>query len=341
MKYWVYMNGEVPGSYLPEELAAIPGFAETSLVCPAEGGIENRNWRGAGEFGDLAEAISAQKRAGGKTAPVPDHSPLSPDDILNDASSRIFLHVSDLMGELQNRREERALTQALQRQVAQEKNELLAARERIRHLEDQAALIPGFEERERKHQDLLARGQQESQELEARRLGAEQALKRMQEELEGERRKAEALQAELQRQKTVGEGLSGQLAAKELTLARAFGIIRRLEETLRELVPGATAGISREVPRPAPEPPMQAGKPRTADEISAALAESQQNAPTAEAPAPCEPPAPPVEVECPALTTDSAQADMPADGEVHPVPPPWHAVKDKVLTWLKGRFSFK
>lgn len=345
MKYWIYMNSEVPGSFLPEELAAIPGFAETSLVCPAEGGIENRNWRHAGEFADLAEALRAQKAAAArKTAPVPpavpqnapasDHAPLSPDDILNDASSRIFLHVSDLMGELQNRREERSLTQALQRQVAELKNELMAAREQIRHLQDRSALIPGFEERERQHQELLSRAQQTAQEQEAKRLAAEDAQKRLQESLADARQRAEALQAELQRQKTVGEDLSGRLAAKELTLARAFGIIRRLEETLRDLVPGATAGISRDVPQPVPEPPIQAGKARTADEISAALADSQPAAPAAEAPAP------PVET-LPAASLDNTQADMPAEGDVRPVPPPWHAARDRALAWLKSRLRFK
>ena len=45
MKYWVYMNGEVPGSFTAAELAGLTGFSMTSLVCPAEGEILDKNWR--------------------------------------------------------------------------------------------------------------------------------------------------------------------------------------------------------------------------------------------------------------------------------------------------------
>ncbi|MEK9146065.1 MAG: hypothetical protein AAB339_10685, partial [Elusimicrobiota bacterium] len=61
MRYWVYLNGEVPGSYAPEELAAIPGFGDASMVCPAEGEIQERNWRHAAEFADVADALSARR----------------------------------------------------------------------------------------------------------------------------------------------------------------------------------------------------------------------------------------------------------------------------------------
>ena len=39
MKYWTYIKGEVPGSYEPAALAALPGFTMTTLVCPGEGEI--------------------------------------------------------------------------------------------------------------------------------------------------------------------------------------------------------------------------------------------------------------------------------------------------------------
>jgi len=273
MKYWVYMNGEVPGSFLPEELIEIPDFADTSLVCPAEGGIENRNWRHAGEFQELAEALSSRKPAPPVAPPQPpqverpagDHAPLSAEDILNDASTRIFHHVTDLMRELENRREERALNQSLQRQVAELKNELLAARERIQHLDGRASLVPGFEEREERHRELLARTQREIKEQGEKLSKEESDLQRVRGELEAARAKAEELQTEVQRGKTLNDELSGNIAAKELTLARAFAMIKRLEESLRNIVPDATSGISREVPYPA-EPAAEEVPPAPVEE---------------------------------------------------------------------------
>ena len=68
MKYWVYINGEVPGSYEPTELAGLPDFKETSLVCPTESGIENRNWRRAGQFPDI---LAALRKLQSRQAPRP------------------------------------------------------------------------------------------------------------------------------------------------------------------------------------------------------------------------------------------------------------------------------
>lgn len=332
MKYWVYANGEVPGAYPPEELAAMPGFGETSMVCPAEGGIENRNWRHAGEFPELSEALAARRRAAEARRPeAVDRvlsAPLGPQDILNDASSKIFLHVSDLMRELENRREERALTQALQRQVVELKNELLAARERIRHLEDRSALIPDFELRERKLQETLAEARKELEKLPL----VEQALKAAHEEAEAERRRAEQAAGALERQKTVSAELSHELADKELTLARAFGIIRRLEETLGGIVPGAASGIAPSVPEaaahlasvsaplepplpPPPPPPAPVEpvrpEPRSVEEISAAL------------PVP-EPP--------------EERASQPEEPSPAPKAP---TMKDRIFAWVKSRIPQK
>ncbi|HAH06436.1 MAG TPA: hypothetical protein DCM05_07905 [Elusimicrobia bacterium] len=349
MKYWVYANGEVPGAYPPEELAAMPGFAETSMVCPAEGGIENRNWRHAGEFQELTEALSARKRAAAAPPAPTDRvlpAPIGPEDILNDASSKIFLHVSDLMRELENRREERALTQALQRQIVELKNELLAARERIRHLEDRAALIPDFEVRERKLQESLAETRQQLEKLPL----VEQALKTAHDEAEAERRRAEQTAGALERQKSVSAELSHELADKELTLARAFGIIRRLEETLGGIVPGAASGIAPRVPEaaahlasasapqeppPPPPPPAESPRPeaRTVEEISAAL-------PLPE-PAPLEEPAPA------ALPSAKGEPQRSEDGgpmaaAEEPIPPaPVPTAKDKIFAWLKSIIPLK
>ena len=55
MKYWTYMKGEVPGSYEPAALAALPGFTMTTLVCP--GLIVTGNTVGVEAEGPMAQAF--------------------------------------------------------------------------------------------------------------------------------------------------------------------------------------------------------------------------------------------------------------------------------------------
>jgi hypothetical protein len=269
MKYWVYLNGEVPGSYDPEELAGIPGVEETTMVCPAEGGIEERNWLRAGQFPEIVDALRRAERAPiSPEAPVPRPDvdparPLDPNDILNDSSSRLFRHVSDLMKELENRRAERAMTQSLQRQVVELKNEILAMRERNQYLQDRADLIPGFQEREERLEKDLESTRQRLQEREARLRAHEGELGKTKEALESAKKGEESLSGELKRQAQILEDMSQQLAQKEFTLAKAFGVIRRLEEVLGDLLPSSVSGISEEVPgyksesAPPPPPPPQ------------------------------------------------------------------------------------
>ena len=57
MKFWVYLNGEVPGCFIPADLAKLEGFSGTTLVCPAEGEVLEKNWQRAGEFPDLHVTI--------------------------------------------------------------------------------------------------------------------------------------------------------------------------------------------------------------------------------------------------------------------------------------------
>ena len=70
MKYWTYMKGEVPGSYEPDALAALPGFTMTTLVCPGEGEIAEKNWRRAGEFDDIVRALDAHQAQTPPAAPL-------------------------------------------------------------------------------------------------------------------------------------------------------------------------------------------------------------------------------------------------------------------------------
>lgn len=256
MRYWVYMDGEVPGCYDPDELAAMPDFGETSMVCPSEGGIEERNWSRAGQFPDILSALERREALRPPDGPGPSAEdavadpgiPKRPDDILEDASSRIFRHVTELMRELENRREERALTQSLQRQLIDLKNEVLALRERNKYLQDRAELIPGFEDREKTLKEQLQRLGTDLQERDQKNLDAERTMKKLEDELQHLRRSEAGLSEDLKRQSHSVEELSGQLAEKEFTLAKAFGLIRKLESTLKDILPASVAGIRQELP---------------------------------------------------------------------------------------------
>jgi hypothetical protein len=318
------MNGEVPGAYSPEELAAIPGFGQAVLVCPSEGAVQERNWRRAGEFPDLLDAMQALHAARAKAlqpepaaqaaqAGVPLFAPKGPQDILDDASSRIFLHVADLMRELENRREERAVNQALQRQNGELRGELLAARERLCKLEERAALIPGFEDRETQLQNLLGRTRTELREAMARLEPAEQEVLRARADLAQERARASSAEEDAGRSKKLVAELSARLAEKELTLARAFGLIRKLEQTLSDIVPGATAGIRDEVPEIA------------VPELSSGAREARPGS------------ASPTREDMPLHTRDEhgySDAHLPPEGEVRPVPRPWRSAISKAFQRL-------
>ncbi|TPW19072.1 MAG: hypothetical protein FD126_3051, partial [Elusimicrobia bacterium] len=255
MRYWVYINGEVPGSYEPEELAAIPGFGDAALVCPASSDLAERRWERAAVYPDITEAL----RLRAKPPLTPLSAPratraedpvraLSPDDVLNDSSQRIFRHVTELMKELENRREERAITQSLQRKVAELTGELNALRERASYLQGRSDLVPGFQDRERELQEALARARADLHET---RAGAERLdadLAKSSNDLLSTRRHLEEAKAEAaEREKHLAQ-LSKRMAEKEASLAKAFGVIRRLEESLGDLLPSVMVGVERRVP---------------------------------------------------------------------------------------------
>jgi hypothetical protein len=322
MRYWAFLDGEVPGSYEPEELSALPGFGETSMVCPSEAAGEERNWRHAGQFPDIVEALRRRQE---RTPPTPPATgvldePKDPNSILNDASTRIFQHVSELMKELENRREERALTQSLQRQVVELKNELLASRERNKYLQDRAELIPGFEERERKLQELTAGLRTELQEREQTAAENGKQIKALSDELEAARRGETGLAEDLKRQTRLAGEISSQLAAKEFTLVKAFGVIRRLEAVLADILPGAVSGIAREVPgyKEAPAP-QEAPKP---------VIETK-------------PEAHPPKLKTVELEDGAVDSHLPPEGEVRPVPAPWQPELKKLAKNLRERLPSK
>lgn len=283
MKYWVYLDGEVPGSYLPKDLVDLSNFTATSLVCPAEGEILEKNWLRAGEFTDIIEALQAKEN---KTPPSTDPSSIPTmsggevEKLIDQSSHRLFRHVTNLMKELENRREERSLTLSLQRQIVRLKEEMQAARESATLSEGRASKVPGLEEALR------------TSELKANTL--ESSLKISQESLTDLRMKSETTRNDLEATKRrltesasdlsirnrLVDKLSHDLTEKELSLAKSLALIKRFEEELGRIHPEATAGMSPEVPHletqtrhdepappqddpPAPEaePPPPSGQP--------------------------------------------------------------------------------
>lgn len=242
MRYWVYMNGEVPGSYEPDDLASIPGFDETTMLCAAGGAVAQRNWKRAGEFPEVRDALArARESAAAAAAPAPKgpEPALKAEDFLDGASSRIFGHVTELMRELEGRREERALAESLTLQLAEFRAELKSCREREARLESQASAIPVLEERVRTLEAELASLRESSARL---------------------RRERDALAADLEGRSAAVRDVTARLGEKEAALARALAVVGSLEKALREMLPAPPAAAPAPVPEPAarPEPAPQA-----------------------------------------------------------------------------------
>lgn len=255
MRYWTFMNGEVPGSFTAEELAKLPGFSMTTLVCPAQGEIAEKNWRRAGEFGDIAAAVTAREKSMPPPAPAPAPS-ASPsadvDAMIDTASTRLFSHVADLMKELENRREEKGLIVSLQRQIAALKEELAQTRERANLLEVRLPRIAELEEAARKDaaalQSLQASLQSRDAALNETRIAGEQNRN----DLDAARRRLQETTNDLALRNRLVDKLSKELSEKELSLAKSLGVIRRLEEDLNRLCPPAE-------PAPSPRAALPAG----------------------------------------------------------------------------------
>lgn len=62
MKYWLFDGSDVVGPFTPQELAARPGFAPTSLVCPENNSEQEDSWKMASAFEELsAEPAPAEE----------------------------------------------------------------------------------------------------------------------------------------------------------------------------------------------------------------------------------------------------------------------------------------
>ena len=239
MKYWTYMKGEVPGSYEPAALVALPGFTITTLVCPGEGEIAEKNWRRAGEFEDIVRAHDIHQATVPPSAPLtpPVAAPSEVDALLDTASTRLFSHVADLMKELETRRDEKSLIVSLQRQISALKQDLAQTRENTTMLELRLPRLAELEENERKHQAAMTLLQNS---LTARELQLNEtriAFERLRFELDGSKRRVQETESDLSIRNRLVDKLSHDLSEKELSLAKSLGVIRRLEEDLNRLCP--------------------------------------------------------------------------------------------------------
>ncbi|MDD5304319.1 MAG: hypothetical protein PHS14_14570, partial [Elusimicrobia bacterium] len=261
MKYWTYMKGEVPGSYEPEALAALPGFTMTTLVCPGEGEIAEKNWRRAGEFDDIVRALEAHQSRTAPSAPLgapPTSNEV--DSLLDTASTRLFSHVADLMKELETRRDEKSLIISLQRQISALKTELSSARETATMLEIRIPRIAELEESQKKDHAALAQLQTNLTARESQLNELRAAFERMRGDLDGAKRRVQETENDLGIRNRLVDKLSRDLSDKELSLAKALGVIRRLEEDLNRLCPSpemmkAAALPAPRAARPLPPPP--------------------------------------------------------------------------------------
>jgi hypothetical protein len=257
MKYWVYINGEVPGSYTPQELTGLKDFSMTSLVCPAEGEILEKNWRRSGEFADIIKALheSEARKAPVVPAPGPEAAISGDVDSLIDATSaRLVSHVSFLMKELAERREEKALTVTLQRQIVALKDELEASREKHLALEGRLTRIGELEDIVRKDETAISNLEQ-SLRAKDKDLGeVRQQANIAKNDLESSQRRLTEALGDLAIRNKLVDKLSRDLSDKEVSLTKALGAIRRLEEDLNRLLPQPPAPAPQPVQESAPAP---------------------------------------------------------------------------------------
>ncbi len=258
MKYWTYMKGEVPGSYEPAALVALPDFSMTTLVCPGEGEIAEKNWRRAGEFDDIVLAHDAHQAQVPPAAPLgapPVRSSNEVDALLDTASTRLFSHVADLMKELETRRDEKSLIVSLQRQISALKQELAQSREAVTMLEMRVPRIAELEESQRKDHASLAQMQVNLSARENALADLRVASEKLRNEFDAAKRRLVETENDLGIRNRLVDKLSHDLSEKELSLAKALGVIRRLEEDLNRLCP------SPDLLKPAVPAPVRAAPP--------------------------------------------------------------------------------
>ena len=242
MKYWVYLNGEVPGCYPAEELVLLPGFSAATLVCPAEGDIEDKNWKRAGELVDIIKATQTPREPKAPLAAMSEDAlkAANANDFLDSAGTRLFRHVSDLVGELENFRETKSLVASLQKQLIDMKEELRRSdvekdslkeslkkeSPRLQAMEDSAR--QGLEERRRLEAEMETR----QKSMEDLRL----ALSRASSDADAAKRRLDEALKHLAIRNKLVDKLSQDLSDKETSLGKAVDVIRRLEGEMERLL---------------------------------------------------------------------------------------------------------
>jgi hypothetical protein len=267
MKFWVYIDGEVPGCYAPTELAQLEGFSGTTLVCPAEGEVLEKNWRRAGEFPEIMPALQELAARQRPSQPPEEPSSLDVDKVLDSASHRLFGHVSELMKELEHHREEKALILSLQRQVMDLKSQLQEERERAEALQTQLPRLAELEEAQRKSEERIAGLESTLQGRERAAADLRIQLEKTRNELEAAKRSLGETANDLSIRNRLVQKLNHDLTEKEVSLTKALALLRRLEEDLSTIRPDAMTGHREQIEAlSASEPALPEVQLRSADE---------------------------------------------------------------------------
>ncbi len=236
MKYWVYLDGKVPGAYSPAELQRLSGFSMTTLVCQAEGEIQDKNWRYAGEFSDIAQL--AKRQSGQPAPPLSAQGSLSglknSGEVLESAEAKIFLHVKDLMQEVGDARHSRELIVSLQSQIEGLTRDLKRGLEEKSALEKRAGIL------EKDGARLQKESQEKIERLEASLWERGESLSALKSDLEQARFQADKLKMQLEEaledltiRNSLVNRLAKDLSEKEKSLAKSLEIIERLEGELK------------------------------------------------------------------------------------------------------------
>ncbi|MBI3299485.1 MAG: hypothetical protein HYZ75_15075 [Elusimicrobia bacterium] len=150
MKYWLFQNNQVVGPYDRDELAATPGFASESLVCP-EGrkGTQMGDWQRAGVLVELAETLLKMARvpAGvgvGGASFLPPEPTLRDLAVLGTIQEKVSLlenSLSSLHEELRAREEE---ISGLKVELSQKGSEAASLQIKVGDLEQKLAKTDGL-----------------------------------------------------------------------------------------------------------------------------------------------------------------------------------------------------
>ena len=288
MKYWAYLRGEVPGCYTPAELVRLPDFAPSILVCPAEGENAEKNWGRASEIPEILQASTAPDAAQAAVQPA-SPAPVDVNAFIDATGSKLFHHVSRIVKELENRREEQELLRRLELEIMDLKARVEEADARVIERESQiqagkariADLEKTLEQEKERGKVLEISSAREGQQTASLRV----ELGKAKADHESLQKRVSDLQNDLAIRNRLVNKLSLELTEKELQLAKSLGIIRKLEEDLPQL--GFPSAASKAHAKAAESP--EKGKPSPAA-APGRPAKAQPTAPASSSDAPAQVP---------------------------------------------------